>query len=401
MLFGDVIGQDTLKRDLLSMLSQNRLSHALLFLGNEGTGALPLALAFANFILLPKETKTSGTDLFGEAVATPFISPASPEDADLWMQKQPGFAKLGSLVHPDFHFSYPVIKKEKVDKPRSADFAAEWREFLTQQPYSNLFNWLQFIKAENKQGNISAEECNEIVRKMNLKSFEGGMKILLMWMPEALGKEGNKLLKLIEEPPPHTLFLLVAENENKILPTILSRTQLIRVPPLKETEISKALVDKGLVNELEAARIASFSRGNLLEAFIQAQQSENNYDFELKNWLNSIAQSKLESQVKWIEEMAKKGRENQKQFLQFFIHVIELAVRFEYISTGNDTAGRTDIEMAVRLNKICGMAEKEAMVHLLNQAIYYIERNANPKLLFHALTIKLYHIIRNKSLILV
>lgn len=401
MLFADVIGQGTLKKNLLDMLSQNRLSHALLFLGNEGSGALPLALAFANYVLLPKAQSAGSTDLFGTTETKTFSPPATPEEADAWMQKQPGFQKLNNLVHPDLHFSYPVFKKEKVEKPRSADFSAEWREFILQQPYGNLFNWLQFIRAENKQGNISVEECNEIIHKMSLKSFEGGMKILLMWMPEALGKEGNKLLKLIEEPPPFTLFILVAENENKILPTILSRTQLVRVPPLKEKEIAGALTAKGIAEQKDADQIASLARGNLLAAFNQANHTENHYDDLLKTWLNSIALKKEDDQVKWIDQVAKIGREDQKQLLQFFIHVIELAFRFECIAPNPEMANRNDIELAGRLNKICGMPEKEEMLHLLNNAIYFIERNANAKMLFHALTIKLYHIIKNKSLILV
>lgn len=383
------------------MLAQNRLSHALLFLGNEGSGALPLAIAFANYILLPKETRAASAGLFGEMETTPFKAPETPEEADAWMQKQPGFSKLNNLVHPDFHFSYPVFKKENVDKPRSSDFAAEWRNFIKNHPYGNLYNWLQFIKAENKQGNISVEECNEIVRKMSLKSFESGMKVLLIWMPEALGKEGNKLLKLIEEPPPFTLFLFVAENENKILPTILSRTQLVRVPPLSADEIEKALIAREPASEQHAGLIASLANGNFLEALKQTQQGEDNREANLRVWLNSIAQNKVEDQYKWIEQVSKLGRENQKQFLQFFIHVLELAIRIQLIAPNPGVAARPDMEMAARLNKICGMAEKDSILSLLNNAIYYIERNANSKMLFHALTIKLYHIIRNKSLILV
>jgi len=401
MLFADVIGQDILKIKLLNMLEQNRLSHALLFLGNEGSGALPLAIAFASYVLLPKETKAEPAGLFGDAPSAPFTAPKNPQEADAWMKQQPGFKKLEELIHPDFHFSYPVFKKEHIEKPKSADFATEWRQFVKEQPYGNLYNWLQFIKAENKQGNISVEECNDIVRKMSLKSFESGMKVLLMWMPEALGKEGNKLLKLIEEPPPFTLFLLVAENENKILPTILSRTQLIRVPPLSASEIAQGLIDKGIAaNPQHAELTASLANGNFLEAINQTGRQDIDREANLRTWLNSIVQNKTEEQYKWIEQTAKLGREDQKQLLQFFIHIIELAIRTEWIAPDPATAERPDMEMAIRLNKLCGMAEKEAILNQLYEAIYYIERNANSKMLFHALTIKLYHIIRNKSLIL-
>ena len=137
------------------------------------------------------------------------------------MQKQTAFSKANNYIHPDIHFSYPVIPKKSGDKPVSTDYITEWREFITAIPYGNVYDWLQFIGAENKQGNITAEECNDIIHKLNLKSFESPYKILVMWMPEYLGKEGNKLLKLIEEPPADTLFIFVAENEDLILPTIL------------------------------------------------------------------------------------------------------------------------------------------------------------------------------------
>src|SRR6478735_7346725 len=229
MLFKDVIGQQEVKQQLLEMVQHNRLSHALLFLGKEGSGVLPLATAFAQYVsLLPN--KNSEASLFGEPVEIKL--PSSPDEADTWMQKQSSFSKAEQLVHPDIHFSYPVVTKKSGTPPISTDYITEWREFIRQLPYGNIYDWLQFIDAENKQGNITANECNDIIRKLNLKSFESGYKILLMWMPEYLGNEGNKLLKLIEEPPPDTLFILVAENESLILQTILSRTQLVKIPAL-------------------------------------------------------------------------------------------------------------------------------------------------------------------------
>ncbi|HZE86132.1 MAG TPA: hypothetical protein VE035_17555, partial [Puia sp.] len=208
MSFENVIGHSDIRQRLVELVQHNRLSHALLFLGNEGCGALPMALAFAQFIVCEK-VKEGAADACG-------ICPAC--------------VKARQLVHPDIHFSYPVIPRKSGDKPVSSDYSSEWREFMTQYPYGNAYDWLQFIGAENKQGNITAQECSDIIRKLSLKSFESGYKILLLWMPEYLGNEGNKLLKLIEEPPPDTLFILVAENESLILPTILSRTQLVKIP---------------------------------------------------------------------------------------------------------------------------------------------------------------------------
>src|SRR6478672_8998468 len=228
MLFRDIIGQEEVKQQLVEMVQHNRLSHALLFLGREGSGALPLAMSFASYVsLLPRQGQTQEGSLFGEAVEIKL--PSSTEEADAWMQKQASFSKAEQLVHPDIHYSYPVVTKKPGTPPLSTDYAVEWREFISKFPYGNIYDWLQFIGAENKQGNITAHECNDIIHKLNLKSFESGYKILVLWMPEFLGKEGNKLLKLIEEPPANTLFILVAENEDLILPTILSRVQLVKI----------------------------------------------------------------------------------------------------------------------------------------------------------------------------
>ncbi|HRI22807.1 MAG TPA: hypothetical protein PLA68_17735, partial [Panacibacter sp.] len=247
MHFKDIIGRQEIKQHLLEMVNQNRLSHALLFLGKEGSGALPLALVFAQYVsLLPsaKAIANAVPSLFGDEpviTAAKKELPQSINDADEWMQQQPAYSKSAGLIHPDIHFSYPVISKKSGDKPVSTDYVTNWRDFIKQTPYGNAFDWLQFIGAENKQGNITAEECNDIIHKLSLKSFESDYKILLMWMPEYLGKSGNKLLKLIEEPPPDTLFILVAENEEQILPTILSRCQLVKIPLPENSEIAEAL----------------------------------------------------------------------------------------------------------------------------------------------------------------
>lgn len=222
MQFKDIIGQEAVKQHLAEMVQQNRLSHALLFLGKEGSGALPLALAFAQLVVCQPAASAPVADLFGGF--TPMQSgPAyiAPEE----ISTQASFGRAEQLIHPDLHFSYPVIPRKAGDKPISTDYISEWREFIQQYPYGNVYDWLQFIGAENKQGNITAHECNDIIHKLSLKSFESEYKVLVLWMPEYLGKEGNKLLKLIEEPPPNTLFILVAENDEQILPTILSRCQ--------------------------------------------------------------------------------------------------------------------------------------------------------------------------------
>ena len=188
----------------------------------------------------------------------------------------PSCIKANQLVHPDIHFSYPVVTKKSGTPPLSIDYITEWREFVNYYPYGNVYDWLQFIGAENKQGNITAHECNDIIRKLSLKSFESEYKILIMWMPEYLGAEGNKLLKLIEEPPPNTLFILVAENETLLLPTIVSRCQMIKIPMLETADIEKALIDNK-IDPSKARQVAATAEGNYREALQLLQHAEEDW----------------------------------------------------------------------------------------------------------------------------
>ncbi|WP_205511724.1 DNA polymerase III subunit [Longitalea arenae] len=404
MLFKDVIGQADVKLHLANMVQQDRISHALLFLGKEGSGALPLAIAFAQYIVCEKVNQkaapitASGPSLFGEE------APASGSSAPLATNhlldscgECPSCQKMLQLMHPDIHFSYPVIPRKSGDKPLSSDYISEWREFIAKFPYGNSYDWLQFIGAENKQGNITAYECNDIIRKLSLKSFESGFKILVMWMPEYLGNEGNKLLKLIEEPPPNTLFILVAENESLILQTILSRTQLVKIPALTHQDVANALVNKGKMAAEPASQIALIAEGNYREALQLMQHADEDWQSLLREWLNAIVKNGPISQVKWIDEVSKLGREKQKQFLRYFTHLLEQAIRLQAMGAENLHLPDKEKDFAGRLNKIAAFDQQQAIIEELDKASYYIERNANAKMLFHALTIKLYHIIAGKQ----
>ncbi|HXB95033.1 MAG TPA: hypothetical protein VNU70_07735 [Puia sp.] len=374
MSFTSVIGQGQVKRRLVELVHFNRLSHALLFLGSEGSGALPMALAFAQYVVCEK---------------------AQGKDADA-CGVCPSCVKASQLIHPDIHYSYPVIPKKAGDKPVSTDYGSEWREFVRQYPYGNAYDWLQFIGAENKQGNITAQECNDIIHKLSLKSFESGYKILIMWMPEYLGNEGNKLLKLIEEPPPNTLFIFVAENESLILPTILSRTQLVKVPLPETAEIEQALVSRAGLEAGQARQIAILCEGNYHEALQLIRHAEDDWQGVLREWLNAILKTGPIAQVKWIEEIGKSGRERQKQFLRYFNHLLEQAIRLRCIEDASLPIPEGERDFALRLNKIADIGQQKAIIDELDKAAYYIERNAHAKMLFHALTIKLYHILAEK-----
>jgi DNA polymerase-3 subunit delta' len=401
MQFSDIIAQQHVKHQLADMMQSNRLAHALLFLGKEGSGALPLALAFAQYVSLSQTPSGGGglqaSSLFADKSDSLQKIPATVDEIEEWMKKQPGFSKAEAMVHPDIHFSYPVVTKKPGTPPISTDYVAEWREFIKSYPYGNVYDWLQFIGAENKQGNITAHECNDIIKKLSLKSFESPYKILILWMPEYLEKEGNKLLKIIEEPPPNTLFILVAENESLILPTIVSRCQLIKIPALEPKDIEEALIKRNNTEALKARQAAATCDGNYREALQQLQHADEDWQSLLRDWLNAILKTGPAAQTKWVEEISRLGREKQKQFLRYFNHLLEQSVHLRVTGSASlPTGGTTENDFASRINKIADISQQQAMVEELDRAVYYIERNANAKMLFHALTIKLYHIIQNK-----
>jgi DNA polymerase-3 subunit delta' len=248
---------------------------------------------------------------------------------------------------------------------------------------------------ENSQGKITSEECNDIIRKLSLKSFESPWKILIMWLPELMGNEGNKLLKLIEEPPVNTLLMLVSENESQLLPTIVSRCQLIKVPALQTATIEKALIERNNTPAALAAQLAPLSEGNYREALQLVQHAEEDWQLLVRDWLNAILKTGPVAQTKWVEEISSLGREKQKQFVRYFIHLLEQALHLR-IRGSEHLISEKERDFAERLNKIAGIEQQEAMVGELDQAHYQIERNANAKILFHALTIRLYHIIQDK-----
>jgi DNA polymerase-3 subunit delta' len=400
MRFSEIIGQDGIKKQLVEMVQHNRLSHALLFLGKEGNGSLQLAIALAQYLTCEianskVKSQKSKAPLFEEELTT--------HDSQLTTDSCgtcSSCIKAEQLIHPDIHFSYPVVTKKSGSPPISTDYISEWREFVRDQPYGSIYDWLQFIGAENKQGNITAQECSDIIRQLNLKSFESEYKILIMWMPEYLGNEGNKLLKLIEEPPPNTLFILVAENESLILPTIVSRCQLIKIPVLEISEVEEALAKNNPILEKKSAReIAVLSEGNYREALQLAQHAEEDWQSLLREWLNAILKTGPVAQTKWVEEISRLGREKQKQFLRYFNHLLEQAIRHKLMGD-NVYLPENEKDFANRLNRIADISQQQAIIEELDKATYHIERNANAKILFHALTIKLYHIIQDKIVFL-
>ncbi|TAN15304.1 MAG: DNA polymerase III subunit delta' [Chitinophagaceae bacterium] len=375
MLFADVIGHQSTKDFLLQAVRQNRLGHALLFQAPEGAGGLPMALAFAQYVVC---TDKKDHDACGECGAC---------------------KRAAQFIHPDIHYSYPVIPRNSGEKPLSTDYIKEWREFISQRPYGNSFDWLQFINAENKQGNIPASECRDILRKFNLKSYESEYKILILWYPEFLSKEGNILLKMIEEPPPQTLFIFVAENTELVLPTILSRTQLVKINPLTAKELKDTLIQRASADEKNATRIAGLAEGNYREALHLLQHDVSDFLEVLKNWLNAIILNKPVQLQNWIDDMAKTGREKQKQFLRYFMMLIEHTIRMQYMNPEQLQFPDEEQKFAKSLYKMADYLQMEQIIPELEDACYHIERNANGKILFHALSIKLQRVFAKQPAI--
>lgn len=369
MLFKDVIGQTTAKSILKRMADNERIPHALILLGMPGSGGLPLALAFAQYALCENRAEEDACGTCSSCL------------------------KTSKGVHPDLHFSYPTVGTNVT----SDRLLENWRQAIVDNPYMDVNQWLQLIGAENKQGNINKEECAQIIKKLSLKIFEGRYKIMLIWLPEYLKKEGNRLLKLIEEPPENTLLILVAENQELILNTILSRCQLIKVPALSDEEVEQGLFEiKGL--SLDKARpIAQLAGGNFNEALKITDQPESDNSSLFLDWMRKCYMGNGIELVKWVEVFAKVGRENQKQFIQYGLHFMREYTTLKMAGTGDDLSVRLlpkEYTTAQNLTKVIGFEQIGHIVELFDDCAFAIERNANQKILFLDASIKLNKILR-------
>lgn len=375
MQFASVVGQSFAKQGLLQMWHSGHFPHALLLAGKEGTGGLPLGLALAKFLLCENKQQ---------------------DDA---CGKCPSCGKAEKLEHPDLHVTFPTIPPKAGTKAMSKYFIQEFREFVKQSPYASTYDWLQFINAENKQGNITAEECREIIDTLNLKSYEGGQKIQLIWRPEYLGKEGNILLKLIEEPPAQTILIFIAEDIEDILPTILSRTQMIKLPPVATVDIAEALTSRSLADAKKAAQVAHIAHGSYAEALRLVQHADNDLFPEVRNWFNALFTNNGVAIAKFAEDWSKTGREQQKNFLQYVIQLLEQAIRFRYLP---QVPPALPAEEAAFVQKLAGLNVSfdalQDMVKDIASVIYYIERNAHGKTQLHALSIRLVYIVQGRPL---
>jgi DNA polymerase III subunit delta' len=375
MLFQQVVGQKAAKEGILNMWHQAHFPHALLVLGGEGLGGLPMALALAQFVFC---TQKKDNDACGECA---------------------GCSKVLRLEHADLHLSFPTIPPKPGTKAMSRHYMAEFREFVKQTPYGTTFEWLQYINAENKQGNITAEECREIIDSLNLKSFEGGKKLMVIWRPEYLGKEGNILLKLIEEPPADTILILVAEEIEDILPTILSRTQTVRLAPIPASDIAQTLVDRSHIAPNKAAQLAHIANGNFTEALRLVQQPGNDLFPEVKQWFNALFTNNGLGITRFAEEWSKAGREQQKNFLQYVVQLLQQTLNAQYIPGFVPALSEEEADFVQKLAKMKAMTlpNLQGMVKAMTDTIYYIERNAHSRTQLHTLSIRMQYIVMGKE----
>ncbi len=369
MLFDEVIGQETAKALFRQMVQSDRLPHALLLMSSPGSGGLSLALALAQFLL------------------------CEDKDAENPCGQCSHCKKAAKWIHPDLHFSFPTVGTNAI----ADHFLPQWREALAANPYMEVNDWLQFIGAENKQGNINKEECRSIMRKLSLKSFESPRKIMIIWLPEYLGNEGNRLLKLIEEPPEETTFILVAENQELILNTILSRCQLVKINALQDEEVAQGLQDKkGLAPE-KALAIAQLVAGNFNDALKATEQEESDQAVRFLDWMRRCYKGQPRELVEWVDGFAGAGRENQKHFLRYALHFWREFLVLKTLGPGQVRLREREKITAQGMAKVIEIPQLEAIIELLDECTFHIERNAHPKLLFLDTSIQINHIIKRWS----
>ena len=375
MYFTDIPGQAELKSYLTSLVAKNRLPHAMLLTGGEGYGKLALALALSTYLQCPNKTD---------------------EDA---CKACPSCNKANQLIHPDIYYAYPVIKKDKLKREdtTSQHFLPEWRTFVAEQPYGNMKDWLRQLDAPDKNANINVAECNQIFKNLGLKTYEGAYKIQLIWYAELLGKEGNRLLKLIEEPRPDTVIILIAHDRSALLNTLISRCQIIPVPPVDDQSIQQLVENKYELSTEDTQELTFLAAGNIRKALSLGVQNELTYSEDLIKWLRVSYSGDPEAIVALVDDMAAKGRQELVNFLDYGLHFFR-----EYLlllNTGvvnNLRLTQTEKEVAQKMQKIINF-EKTAQIQLVfEQALGYIKRNLALKVLIMNMTLEISHILKSE-----
>jgi DNA polymerase-3 subunit delta' len=382
MQFSEIFGQENIKSHLRKSADLGRIPHAQLFVGPEGSGTLPMAIAYAQYIICGNQNN---------------------ENIGLNHACNLKFKKTS---HPDLHFIYPTVSTEGVKtKPKSVDFISEWRQFLDNNPYGSLFDWYQLLGVKNKQGEIRVDDAQEVLKLLALKSFEGGYKVMIIWMAEKLNSAAsNKLLKLLEEPTDKTVFILLSENEEDIIQTIRSRCQVLHFNALPEKIIADGLTCNQNIDSTTALKIAHQAQGNYNKALQLLQPDSESTFFEkwFVDWVRAAFRAKgnaaaIQDLIQWSEQIASLGRETQKKFLHFCIDMFRQALLQNYQTTSlvymHSQVEKFKLENFapfVNGNNINDIFKE------LSDAMYHIERNGNAKIILTDLSIKLTRLIHKK-----
>lgn len=373
MLFRDIIVNENAVKHLLAEVKNDRIGHAQMFLGPEGSGKLGLAIAFTQYLLCDNPGKK---DACGEC---------------------PNCQKMNSLTHPDLHFAFPVPISKADKVATSDDLRSEWNQLILKQPYFGVENWLDHIGSEGKNPIIGVDESRAILKKLSLKSFSGKYKVMIIWLPERMNAQAaNKMLKLLEEPPQQTLFLLLCDNNEAILPTIISRTQTLTVPALKREQVAEYLSKKNGIDKAVAHSIASLSQGNMVEALNAAHGDKDQlayFDLFVKLMRSAYAANPNDLMA-ISDEIADIGKQRQKNFIKYGLHIFRESIIMNYMK---DQLLNLREEETAFLNKFAKFINNQNITELMeefNEAHYHLERNANAKILFTDLVIKLTKLVR-------
>lgn len=375
MNFSQIPGQKEIIGKLIRSVQEERVSHAQLFSGPEGCGSMALALAYAKYISCENRSDHDSCDTCKSCV------------------------KYEKMIHPDLHFVFPVIKGKKATDPVSDNYIEEWREFVKKSPFFTINNWLDSIEVGNAQGMIFSSEASEIIKKLSLKTFESDFKVMIIWLPEKMHQAtSNKLLKMIEEPPEKTLFLLVSEEPDKVIPTILSRCQLIKIPAFSSIDVEKYLISRFNLTNEKAADISRVSRGNITRAIELCENEESslaNLD-RFKSLMRFAWKRDIISIIAWSEEMASTGREAQKNFISFSMRILRENFMISLDQSKNNLVFLTGDEAAFSGNFHPFITQKNIypLTDELNLGYSHIEANGNAKIIFLDLALKVTRLIR-------
>ncbi len=367
MRFSSIPGQNIIKRRLIQTVKESRISHAQLFFGPEGSGKLAITLAYAQYVNCQART---------------------PEDS---CGSCPSCIKYEKLVHPDLHFILPVAVTRKVPKnPVTREFLAEWRELLISQAcYVSLNDWYEKIDIENKQAIINADDCNEIIKTLNYKAFESEYKVMVIWMVEKLfHSAAPKILKILEEPPDKTLFILISENHDQIIPTILSRTQPVKFLKVDDTTVMEELQRRTARPEDDLIPLVRQAEGNMILARrIAAEQMDAELFERFALWMRLCYQQKVAGLAEFTEKMASLGRERQKGFLHYALRFMRECLLLPYTGQGPSRLNPEEKAFAVNFAPFVHRENGVLITEELNRALFHIERNANPSFLFMDLSL--------------